>query len=136
MTATAVTALSLDPPSVLVSLHRDRTLYPQLREIGRRFNVVLLDSRHAGLCGRFAGGAPQSERFRGDAWQDDADGVPVLEGAAAFACRVEARLEYGTHGVAAARVLEVCLASGGAPLAYAEGGLHRLVPLDAALLSS
>ncbi|MBA4013736.1 MAG: flavin reductase [Phenylobacterium sp.] len=129
MTATAVSALSLEPASLLASVNRGRSLH-RLLTPGRRFSVNLLDDGNAALCLPFAGSAPQGARFDHGEWRD-CDGAPCLADAVSFSCAVDAAWDYATHTIIVGRVREVRGAGAGAPVAYAEGGLHRLSPWDA-----
>jgi flavin reductase (DIM6/NTAB) family NADH-FMN oxidoreductase RutF len=102
--ATAVTSLSLSPPSLIVNLQRDGSTYRRLRE-AQRFSVNFLTAAQEPLARRFAGGALASERFAEGAWIDGAAGVPVLADAlAALECRVEEIIERHTHGIVIGRV--------------------------------
>jgi flavin reductase (DIM6/NTAB) family NADH-FMN oxidoreductase RutF len=128
MTATAVTALSLEPVSLLVSVNRSRSLHGLLTPRSC-FSVNLLDEASADLCQAFAGSVAQDERFAEGRWQGDAQGAPCLAGAVSLSCRVDAAFDYGAHTVIAAAVQEVRLEARGGPVAYAEGALHRLAAL-------
>ena len=102
--ATAVTSLSLTPPSLIVCLQRDGSTYRRLREL-ERFSINFLSQAQESLARRFAGGALATERFAQGAWESGATGVPVLSDAlASLECRVEEVLERHTHGVVIGRV--------------------------------
>lgn len=129
MVATAVTALSAEAPSVVLSIDRQRSLHPVLKA-GSRFCVSVLDERHAPLCRVFAGGAAQADRFASGLWAEDEFGVPFLEDATNLFCRTDLAFDYATHTVLAAAVDRVRRAEGGRPIAYADGAVHGLVPLS------
>lgn len=102
--ATAVTSLSLTPPSLIVCLQRDGSTYRRLRDL-ERFSVNFLSRDQEALARRFAGGALATERFAQGAWETGATGAPVLTDAlSALECRVEEILERHTHGIVIGRV--------------------------------
>lgn len=129
MTATAVTALSTGPASLLVSINRSRSLH-RLLHPGLSFSVNLLDEANAGLCGSFAGSLPQADRFAQGSWREGEGGAPYLDGAASFDCTAQAALDYATHMIVVGLVKTVRNSGEGGPVAYAHGGLHRLAPWE------
>ncbi|MCG7209594.1 flavin reductase family protein [Streptomyces arenae] len=74
-TANAVMSLSVDPPSVLLSLDTASRTLARIRSEGR-FAVNVLSWADRGLVTQFASGTP-AERFAGVSWHR-VDGVPVL----------------------------------------------------------
>jgi flavin reductase (DIM6/NTAB) family NADH-FMN oxidoreductase RutF len=104
MTATAVTSLSVDPPSLLVCVNRSATMHPTLA-LGSRFCVNILGSPHADLARNFGGGVDPELRFEAGEWRDDPDGVPFLADAVATVfCRVDQLIDYATHSIVIGRV--------------------------------
>jgi flavin reductase (DIM6/NTAB) family NADH-FMN oxidoreductase RutF len=102
--ATAVTSLSLSPPTLIVNLQRDGSTYRRLRE-AQRFSVNFLTAAQEPLARRFAGGALASERFAEGAWIDGATGAPILADAlASLEAQVEEIVERHTHGIVIGRV--------------------------------
>ena len=120
-TATAVTSLSFEPPSLLLCVNRGSSAYPAFLR-GAGFCVNVLASRHEALARRCSvsnkGDAPFSEAE----FVEGCNGVPVLADAiSAVVCAQDGRLLYGTHAVLIGRVLAVKLAGRDAPLLYGEG---------------
>ena len=73
MTATAVTSVSLDPPSLLVCVNRNGRLFGML-ERSPRFCVNVLHAAQSAVSQTFA--QPHSaERFAQGEWEDDAFGI-------------------------------------------------------------
>jgi len=102
--ATAVTSLSLSPPSLIVNLQRDGSTYRRLRE-AQRFSVNFLSATQEPLARRFAGGALAEERFAEGLWEEGVTGVPVLADAlSTLECRLEEIVERHTHGIVIGRV--------------------------------
>jgi flavin reductase (DIM6/NTAB) family NADH-FMN oxidoreductase RutF len=128
MTANAICSLSLDPLLALVCFeNRARTL-PIVRAAGR-FAINLLSAEQQRLAGVFASKLPESEKLDGVAHRY-VDGVPVLEGALAWAtCELQELIAGGDHTVAFGRVLGLGLAEPPAePLLWYAGGYHALAP--------
>ena len=94
-TASAVSSVSLRPPLVLVCADRSSASLPLLVE-GGRFAVSFLRAEHVELARRFSADLP-GERFRELRVTDTPAGLPVLEGALAWAGlpRVEVRGRRG-----------------------------------------
>src|SRR5258708_15216206 len=119
MTVTSVASLSVDPPSLIVSINRSASSWPLLKRYGF-FGVNILASDQIGVAERFAGkdGLKGAERFAGAEWNVRASGVPLLVGAlAAIDCEVEEIVERHSHAIVIGRVLDVKVATRTAALA-------------------
>lgn len=77
ITATAVSSVTADPPSLLVCLNRATGTCQVAAQTGR-FNVNLLTEAGGDLALRFAGagGITGAEKFAAGNWQDDGRGLP------------------------------------------------------------
>jgi flavin reductase (DIM6/NTAB) family NADH-FMN oxidoreductase RutF len=118
-----VSSLSLDPPTLIVSVNRSSSSWPLLKRYGS-FGVNILTSDQLDLAERFAGevGLKGAERFVGAEWTTAASGVPLLvAGLAALDCRVEEIMERYTHAIVVGRVVEVRRSFRSAALAYWHG---------------
>ena len=123
MTVTSVTSLSVDPPTLLVSINRDASSFPLIRRHGA-FGVNILAADQLDIAERFAGkgGLKGAERFAGADWRTRVSGVPLLAGAlAAIDCEVEDVVERHSHAIAIGRVLDVATSERTAALAYWQG---------------
>src|ERR1700747_3606112 len=101
VTATAVTSLTADPPSVLCCLNRSLELEAAVKETGR-FGVNMLRADHHDLAKCFAGmaGVRGSEKFEQGDWTTLPSDVPTLsDSLVSFDCRVGDIFEVGTHSV-------------------------------------
>ena len=123
MTASSVTSVSAEPPSMLVCVHRDASLHASL-SASRPFCINALASDMDAIATLCAGGATGDERFAVGNWESDADtGLPFLPGALAnFFCTPDSALQYGTHLICVGRVdaVRVCR-DDGSPLLYLGG---------------
>jgi len=121
MTATAVTSLSADPPSVLVCVNRGASIRAHLRSEAR-LCVNLLSSEHAALSRAFSGEVEPERRFELGNWDDADDGIPYLcDAMASLFCEIDQLIEYGSHSVAVGRVYSVKLGPSASPLIYGDG---------------
>jgi flavin reductase (DIM6/NTAB) family NADH-FMN oxidoreductase RutF len=124
-TASAVSSVSLDPPSLLVCLNRAAATEGAVRESGT-FVVNILREDQGDLAMRFAG--RHGDKFAGLHVERTDDGDPVLDGVLAHVqCRVQDAFTGGTHTVFVGEV-QRAEAGEGDPLAYFRGRFGRLSP--------
>ncbi|MBR0699680.1 flavin reductase family protein [Bradyrhizobium diazoefficiens] len=123
MTVTSVTSLSVEPPTLLVSINRDASSFPLIRRHGA-FGVNILNADQLDVAERFAGkgGLKGADRFKGAKWATAVSGVPLLVGAlSAFDCEVEEIMERHSHGIVIGRVRDIKSSMRTAALAYWHG---------------
>ena len=123
MTVTSVSSLSVDPPSLVVSINRASSSWPLLKRHGF-FGVNILTADQLDVAERFTGkdGLKGADRFTGAEWMTRASGVPLLVGAlAAIDCEVEETIERHSHAIIIGRVLDVEVSARSAALAYWHG---------------
>jgi flavin reductase (DIM6/NTAB) family NADH-FMN oxidoreductase RutF len=129
MTVTSVSSLSVDPPTLIVSINRESSSWPVLKRHGF-FGVNILAADQLEIAERFAGkgGLQGAERFAGAQWTTRISGVPLLAGAlAAIDCEVEDIFERHSHVIVIGRVLDIHSSGHTAALAYWQG---RYVAVD------
>jgi flavin reductase (DIM6/NTAB) family NADH-FMN oxidoreductase RutF len=123
MTVTSVASLSVDPPSLIVSINRSASSWPLLKRDGF-FGVNILNADQIDLAERFAGkgGVAGADRFAGVEWITRASGAPLLADAlASIDCAVEDIVERHSHAIVIGRPLEIRLSRQTAALAYWQG---------------
>jgi flavin reductase (DIM6/NTAB) family NADH-FMN oxidoreductase RutF len=123
MTVTSVASLSVDPPTLIVSINRESSSWPLLRRYGF-FGVNILTADQVDVAERFAGkgGLKGADRFTGAQWTTRVSGVPLLAGAlAAIDCEVEEIVERHSHAIVIGRVLDLQLSPRTGALAYWQG---------------
>jgi flavin reductase (DIM6/NTAB) family NADH-FMN oxidoreductase RutF len=123
MTVTSVSSLSVDPPTLIVSLNRASSSWPLLLRHGF-FGVNILTSDQIDVAERFSGtgGLKGADRFAGAQWMTRVSGTPLLAGAlAAIECEIEDVVERHSHGIVIGRVLDMRLSPRTAALAYWQG---------------
>jgi flavin reductase (DIM6/NTAB) family NADH-FMN oxidoreductase RutF len=128
MTATAVTSLSLDPPSLIVCVNRKTRLHDILLS-ARRFCVNVLGREQANLSAAFSGAVAPEERFELGAWAQTADGLSFLSDAQAHVfCRKAALIPFGTHSIVVGEVEEIGMREAVEPLLYQDASYCVSVP--------
>jgi flavin reductase (DIM6/NTAB) family NADH-FMN oxidoreductase RutF len=123
MTVTSVSSLSVEPPTLIVSINRESSSWPLLKRYSA-FGVNILTADQLDIAERFAGkgGVKGADRFMGAQWTTGASGVPLLVGAlSAIDCEVEDIVERHSHAIVIGRVLDMRLSSRTAALAYWQG---------------
>lgn len=126
-TVTSATALSVDPPRMLISLNKTSSTWPVVERYGH-FAVNIIGAEHQSLANRFAGigGIKGAERYQGAEWTRLASGAPVLEDAvAALDCEVEEAIERHSHVIVIGKVLAIRLGHGHS-LLYQNGKYHSV----------
>ena len=125
ITATAVTSVTLQPPTLLVCLNRQSATCRTLIESGQ-FAVNVLGANQQDLAQRFA--TKQPDKFAGVPTTAGVAGAPLITGALAhLECRVSAQNDVGTHRIFFGEVLSVAVAEG-RPLGYFRGKFSALPP--------
>ncbi|MGY4425467.1 flavin reductase family protein [Bradyrhizobium quebecense] len=123
MTVTSVSSLSVEPPSLIVSINRAASSWPLIARHGV-FGVNILTADQLDIAERFTGkgGLKGADRFTGAEWTTRATGAPLLVGAlAAIDCEVEEVIERHSHAIVIGRVLDVIASERTAALAYWHG---------------
>jgi flavin reductase (DIM6/NTAB) family NADH-FMN oxidoreductase RutF len=123
MTVTSVSSLSVDPPTLIVSINRESSSWPLIKRYGF-FGVNILTADQIDIAERFTGkgGLKGADRFAGAEWITRASGVPLLVGAlAAVDCEVEDIVERHSHAIVIGRVLDLQVSTRTAALAYWQG---------------
>lgn len=126
MAATAISELSLDPPSMLVCVNRRASLHPILAS-GAPFAINILHSSHVDISRACGGGAQGEARFGSGDWADSDHGVPRLRDAqASMICRNLGGSDHGTHSIFIGEVVEVFIDGAVDPLIYVDGKYTRM----------
>jgi flavin reductase (DIM6/NTAB) family NADH-FMN oxidoreductase RutF len=106
LTATSVSSLSMEPPSLLVCINRASATLRAMRETNV-FGVNFLAAGHRDVADRFAGRGNLSgaARFLDNQWITLVTGAPLLADAlAAIDCTIDSIMEWSTHAVVIGRV--------------------------------
>jgi flavin reductase (DIM6/NTAB) family NADH-FMN oxidoreductase RutF len=123
MTINSFTAVSLDPPLVLISVDRTSNLLPIFEHCGH-YGLSFLGLHQQGLSSRFA--QRGQDRFDGMAWLAGVTGVPLIpEALAHLQCRIINTVPAGDHTLLIAEVVSADIHSG-TPLLFFGSGYRRL----------
>lgn len=123
MTASAVCSLSLEPPMIVICLHRRSPTQEAILRSGA-FGVSILEQGQDEIAVRFA--TPRDDKFEAIALHYGRLGQPLLdESLARLECEVSEEIVGGTHRVFVGLVHHADVRPG-SPLAYYRGRFGRL----------
>lgn len=132
LTATSVTSLSSDPPTLIVCVNLSSSSWRLLDRHGR-FGVNFLGDRHRFVADRFAGrgGEKGVERYAEASWETLVTGAPILEGAlASLDCEVDEVIVRHSHAIVIGGVVAARVGQTGSPLVYWHGSYGAFSPQD------
>ncbi len=117
-TATAVTSVTDDPPTLLVCLNRASSAAPAVLA-NKVLCVNALAPGHETVSSLFGGKTPMAERFASADWTNGKTGAPVLHDAlVSFDCIITEMVEVGTHFILMCQVVDVLANDREAALVY------------------
>jgi flavin reductase len=129
-TASAVCSVTDEPPTLLVCLNRNASVYQAVRENG----VLCVNSLSPGqqdLSNLFGGKTPMAERFGAATWRTAVTGSPLLDGATvSFDCRITSSAEVGSHDVLFCEVLSIHVGDAAHGLIYFDRRYHEILPTE------
>ena len=122
LTVNALLSVTLDPPTLLISLTTSADSTPVILA-SRAFAVNVLAAGQRALSERFAETLPSAEKFRGVPVRRGVTGAPLLDGAlAAVECRVTQVVPVADHQLILGEVVGVGPVGDGAPLLFFRRG--------------
>lgn len=125
-TASAVCSVTDEPPTLLVCLNRNASVYQAVKQNGV-LCVNTLGAGHQHISDLFGGKTPMDERFAAAEWSTHTTGAPVLQAApVAFDCHVVSCTSVGTHDVLFCAVQEIILGEAEHGLMYFGRKYHAL----------
>jgi flavin reductase (DIM6/NTAB) family NADH-FMN oxidoreductase RutF len=126
MAATAVSSVSTDPPSLVISINRQASIHDCIAGSGL-FCVNMLSPSHNDLIPPFSGKVKGEARFAHGEWEGHDLGLPCLKDAlASLACVVDAQMTYASHTLFVGRVEAIRMAAAAEPLVWHDG--HGALP--------
>jgi flavin reductase (DIM6/NTAB) family NADH-FMN oxidoreductase RutF len=129
MTATAVSSLSLNPPSLLVCMNESVSMHGAMACIDW-FCVNVLSTRHIAVARTFSDSRLRDVRFETGEWSIDEQPAPRLADAqAAILCRRVGHHKFGTHSIFLGEVRKVWLHGAPDPLVYLDGAFQSPGPV-------
>ena len=128
MTASSVTSVSDNPPSLLVCINKSAKMDTALSETAG-FTVNVLAKEHEQVSNNCAKPAEGDSRFNEGNWvKDERSGLFYLDDAlSVFVCEKKQVVPYGTHNIYIGNITEVLVgAEHKELLVYANGSYHYL----------
>ena len=127
MAATAVTPVSMDPPSMLICVNRTATAH-RILEGGAHFCINILAADQADV-GKSCAIAKGGDRFGVGDWRTDNGGLPYLADAqTVIVCHQRQVTAYGSHDIFVGDVQSVRSSGNVDPLIYLDGAYRRVGP--------
>lgn len=128
VTVSTFCSLSMQPPSVMASVHRDSRALPIILGNGVFVaNALAQDQRR--VAEAFAGLIPElrDDRFAAARWIPMSTGAPALqESLVSLDCRIARTFEFGSHCIVIGEVVDVS-ESVNMPLVYADRSFCRVM---------
>ncbi|WP_332690537.1 flavin reductase family protein [Devosia sp.] len=129
-TVTSMLSLSMNPPTILISIDIMSRLADLIAKTGG-FSFAMLADDQAAVADAFAGRVAPQERFSAASWSEWPSGHPMLLGAVtALDCDVVGSMETGTHVLFAGAVVEAETTTSRSPLLWQRHQYHQLGGLD------
>ena len=129
MTVSAFNSLSIEPPLILVCLHKEAST-AQLLQTTHHFAVSVLAVDQAHFSDRFAGRVPlesKEERFIGVPTRTAVTGSPILTDCVAWLdCVVYDQIDGSTHWIVVGEVVATGASPERRPLLYFDRDYHTL----------
>ena len=120
MTASSVTSLTIDPPSILVCVNKYASIHDVLIP-GKDLCINILQNNQQEISNLCSSKQLESERFKNDFW--DIVNIPFIKDAQSnIFCKVEETIPYHTHKIVIASVKSSQSAETFNTLMYADGG--------------
>jgi flavin reductase (DIM6/NTAB) family NADH-FMN oxidoreductase RutF len=124
ITATAVSSVSLDPPSLLVCINRAASLHEPMGDMSH-FRVNVLHAEQVEVARMFADRSQHALRFH-SGWDIGCAGAPrLMDAQATILCRRIDSHSFGTHSIFIGVVEDADSRDGVDPLIYLDGNYSR-----------
>lgn len=120
MTASSVTSLTMDPPSILVCVNNSATIHDVLMK-GENLCINILQKTQQEISNVCSSKELESTRFQNDFW--DTSDIPFIKDSQAnIFCKVDETVSYHTHKIVIGSVIHSQSAETFNTLMYADGG--------------
>ena len=120
MTASSVTSLTIDPPSILVCVNNGASIHDVLIK-GENLCISILKKTQQEISNICSSKEQESLRFENNFW-DVSDTPFIKEAQSNIFCKVDETILYNTHKIVIASVLRSESAKTFNTLMYADGG--------------
>ncbi|MGI4849633.1 MAG: NADH-dependent FMN reductase RutF [Janthinobacterium lividum] len=127
-TASAVCSVTDEPPTLLVCLNRNASVYQAVRDNGV-LCVNVLGPGQQELSNLFGGKTAMEQRYQAASWQTGVTGSPLLADAvASFDCRITSSAQVGSHDVLFCEVQAIHVGDTAHGLVYFDRRYHEILP--------
>lgn len=120
ITATAVSSLAMEPPSLLACINRTATVHASMADMDQ-FRVNILHRDQEATARMFADRRQEDERFAAGWELSDALPPRLLGAQASILCRRIDHHGFGTHSIFIGVIEDVCVREDVSPLLYWAG---------------
>ena len=125
MTATAVSSLAADPPSLLVCVNQTASMHNPLVE-AQAFCINILHQDQHDVATVFSDRKMRDARFATGQWEHREDAPPyLLDAQAVLLCERRQLITFATHTICIGAVSEIRLRDDIDPLLYVDGRFAR-----------
>ena len=125
MTATAVSSLSADPPSLLVCVNQSASMHNALAGV-MHFCVNVLHADQVEIARTFSNNALRDVRFENGGWRQEEGQPPYLPDAqASLICERQQLIAFATHTICIGMVSRIRVRGEIEPLLYLNGAFGR-----------
>lgn len=101
-TCQSFSALSIDPPMILISPDKKSSTWPKIRD-NRRFAINVLSSTQEGLSRQF--GRSGEDKFAAINWDYSPGGLPIFDETLAWLeCQIYEEIDAGDHTLVLAKI--------------------------------
>ena len=121
MTATSVTSLSLDPPSMLVCVNKDASIHKILSK-GSHFSINILSSSQRELAEVCSNSDEGESRFVNESWKDQGSYIYNADALSTLFCSKLNEVDHTSHTIFIGRVEKAINNDELKPLLYGMGG--------------
>ncbi|WP_119306956.1 flavin reductase family protein [Cohaesibacter haloalkalitolerans] len=127
-TVTAAFSLSIDPPTILVSIDAHASLAALMHE-EQEFSFAQLSEKQQGIADAFAGKVVPEKRFDEGNWSQWPSGTPCLfDAVTTFDCEVTAEIDLSGHRLFAGRIRSMILDNSLPPLIWHQRRYTSVLP--------
>lgn len=118
-TCQSFTALSMQPPMILLCSQKNSRSWPRIREVGT-FVVNVMAANQRWVSDSFAQSG--ADKFSGVEWSVTSQGLPAIEGSLAWIeCEVTEEIDAGDHTIVIGGIQGFGLGKAGEPLLFHRG---------------
>ena len=120
MTATSVTSLSMEPPSMLICINKEASIHKLISK-DSSFCINILSNNQRELAEVCSDREEGESRFKSEAWKDSEDFIFNEESLSNIFCSCIDLIEYTSHTIFIGKVLRSMNNENLKPLIYASG---------------